>query len=140
MGGVWGRMDTCVRMAESLCCSPETVTTLLIGYTPIQNKVKKKQNKTNRNRVFADVSWGSRWDQTGLQWALNSMPSVLIRRREDTKTWWRGKQTRVLLPQPRPAKTTGGQKGKGSPRASGGSVGLPWDLDFRLLAPRTERI
>ena len=56
MGGVWGRMDTCVRMAESLCCSPETVTTLLIGYTPIQNKVKKKQNKTNRNRVFADVS------------------------------------------------------------------------------------
>ena len=46
----------------------------------------------------------------------------------------------VLLPQPRPAETTGGQKGKGSPRASGGSVGLPWDLDFRLLAPRTERI
>ena len=23
---------------ESLCCSPETITTLLIGYTPIQNK------------------------------------------------------------------------------------------------------
>ena len=35
--GVWGRMDTCVRMAESLHCSPETTTTLLIGYTPIQN-------------------------------------------------------------------------------------------------------
>ena len=25
-------------MAESLCCSPETTTTLLTSYTPIQNK------------------------------------------------------------------------------------------------------
>ena len=32
--GVWGRMDTCICMAES----PETITTLLIVYTPIQNK------------------------------------------------------------------------------------------------------
>ena len=32
--GVWGRMDTCIRMAESLCCPPETITTLLIGYSP----------------------------------------------------------------------------------------------------------
>ena len=30
VGGVWGRMDTCICMAESLCCSPETVTRLLI--------------------------------------------------------------------------------------------------------------
>ena len=37
--GVWGRMDTCIYMAESLCCSSETTTTLLIGYTPIQNKM-----------------------------------------------------------------------------------------------------
>ena len=29
---VWGRMDTCMCMAESLCCLPETVTILLIGY------------------------------------------------------------------------------------------------------------
>ena len=36
--GVWGRTDTCVRLVESLHCSPETVTTLLTGYTPIQNK------------------------------------------------------------------------------------------------------
>ena len=41
---IWGRMDTCVRMAESLCYSPETITALLIGYTSIQNKkfLKKK--------------------------------------------------------------------------------------------------
>ena len=30
--------DTWICMAESLCCSSETTTTLLIGYTPIQNK------------------------------------------------------------------------------------------------------
>ena len=35
--GVWGRMDTCICMAESLCCPPETITKLLISYIPIQN-------------------------------------------------------------------------------------------------------
>ena len=30
--GVWGRMDTCVCMAESLCRSPEAITTLLMVY------------------------------------------------------------------------------------------------------------
>ena len=38
MGGSWGRMDTCICMADSLTCSPETITTWLITYTPIQNK------------------------------------------------------------------------------------------------------
>ena len=33
--GVWGRMEACV--AESLCCAPETITTVLIGCTPVQN-------------------------------------------------------------------------------------------------------
>ena len=33
--GVRGRMDTHVCMAEFLCCLPETITTLLIGYTLI---------------------------------------------------------------------------------------------------------
>ena len=41
---VWGRMDTCVGMAESLCRSPET-TMLLISYTPIQNIFGVKKNK-----------------------------------------------------------------------------------------------
>jgi len=39
--GVWGRMDTCIPMAESLGCSPETVIALFISYTPIQNKKLK---------------------------------------------------------------------------------------------------
>ena len=40
--GVWGRMDTCICMAESLPCLPETITTLVISYTPIQSKKFKK--------------------------------------------------------------------------------------------------
>ena len=31
---VWRRVDTCICMAEPFCCPPETITTLLIGYTP----------------------------------------------------------------------------------------------------------
>ena len=33
-GWYWGRMDTCTCMAESLSCSPETTTALLMGYIP----------------------------------------------------------------------------------------------------------
>ena len=35
---VWRRMGICRCMAKSLCCPPETITTLLISHTPIQNK------------------------------------------------------------------------------------------------------
>ena len=35
--GVWGKMDTCICMTESLHYSFEAITTLLIGYTSIQN-------------------------------------------------------------------------------------------------------
>ena len=45
--GVLGRMDPGVCMAESLHCSPETVTTLVISYTPIQNVFGVK--KINKN-------------------------------------------------------------------------------------------
>ena len=37
-------------MAECLCCSSKTITALLIGYTPIQNK--KYQRKKNLKRKF----------------------------------------------------------------------------------------
>ena len=41
MGGQFGgRMDTCIYMAESLRFSPETITTMTVGYTPVQNKKK----------------------------------------------------------------------------------------------------
>ena len=32
---VWGRMGIYIYKAESLCCLPETIITLLIGYTTI---------------------------------------------------------------------------------------------------------
>ena len=41
--GIWGRMDTCICRAESLCCSPEAITTLLIGYIPISLVLKKER-------------------------------------------------------------------------------------------------
>ena len=41
-----GRMDTCVCMTESLCCPSETVKTLLLDYTPTQNKKLTKELKT----------------------------------------------------------------------------------------------
>ena len=49
----WERMDICVCMAESLCCSQETIT-ILIGYTPIQKKkFKKKCTETmTQSRVW----------------------------------------------------------------------------------------
>ena len=37
MGEGLGRMNISICMAESLHCSPETITALLIVYTPIQN-------------------------------------------------------------------------------------------------------
>ena len=39
--GSLGRVDTCVCMAEFPCCSPETITALLIGYIPYQKKKKR---------------------------------------------------------------------------------------------------
>jgi len=40
--GRWERMNTYICMTESLHCSPETITTLLIGYTPVQNVLMLK--------------------------------------------------------------------------------------------------
>ena len=57
--GVWGRMDTCVCMAESIHCSPETVTSLLIGSTPVQNKKWKKARTSVLCKISVDqrCSW-----------------------------------------------------------------------------------
>ena len=43
--GIRERINTCICMAEPVCCSPETITTLLISYTPIPNKKFKKLKK-----------------------------------------------------------------------------------------------
>ena len=48
--GVWGRMDTWMCMTETLCCPPETITTLLTSYTSIENK---KFFKREKNLLFS---------------------------------------------------------------------------------------
>ena len=53
--GVLGGIDICICMVEYLRCSLETITTLLTGYTSIQNKnleKKKKEtlSKTHQNK------------------------------------------------------------------------------------------
>ena len=53
----WGRMDTCVYTVESLCCSPESITILLMGYTPAHN-IKLKTNKQRKYSEY-DQAWFS---------------------------------------------------------------------------------
>ena len=53
--GVWGRMDTCICMAESLLCASEPMTALLISYTPMQNK--KFKNKQKQNHALQEDKW-----------------------------------------------------------------------------------
>ena len=50
--GVWERMNTCICMAESLCCPPEIITTSSISSTPIKNKkLKKKKKLSTKNPI-----------------------------------------------------------------------------------------
>ena len=51
----WGRME--MHMAESLSCSSETITTLLISYTPIQNKVLKKRKLDDYSHSNVICNW-----------------------------------------------------------------------------------
>ena len=52
-GGVTGRVGTCICVAESIQCSPEANTTLLISYTPAQNqKFKVWGKKDTLRRAF----------------------------------------------------------------------------------------
>ena len=45
-------MDAYICMAESLCCPPETITTLLIGYTPIYHIIYLWNLKNNTNELI----------------------------------------------------------------------------------------
>ena len=63
--GVWGRMNTYICMAESLHCSPETVITLLISYTPIKNiKCFKRAKKILIS--ITDKMYNERQNKTGV--------------------------------------------------------------------------
>lgn len=49
-GGVWEKMDTCICMGWSRCCTPETITTLV---AVINIKLKKKLFKKLKIRIRA---------------------------------------------------------------------------------------
>ena len=49
---VWGRMDTSIWMAESLHCSPDTITTLLIYKINYKIKCKIIQNKKLKKAIL----------------------------------------------------------------------------------------
>ena len=55
--GVWGRMDTCIYMAECLHCSSETIPILLIGDTPIQNLKLKTHTQIACIPVVDSCQW-----------------------------------------------------------------------------------
>ena len=48
-----GLANTRICMAEALHCSPETITTLLIGFAPVQNVFGvKNKNKIKKKKVI----------------------------------------------------------------------------------------
>ena len=83
--GIWGRMDTCINMAEPLRCSSETIT-LLIVYTPIQNKrlkwkknpfrkissEKYFQNSRNRSKVQLNLEKETATHSSILAWRIQA--------------------------------------------------------------------
>ena len=51
------RMGTCICVGESLCCLPETITTLLLSYAPIQNKkFNKLKKKPKVNKLWYSLN------------------------------------------------------------------------------------
>ena len=81
--GVQGRRDTCICMAESLHCSSETITILLIGYTPIQNKkFKLKKNflrkESHRWYYTNNHSLGTFLDQSIQKWNTNCLYFIYL--------------------------------------------------------------
>ena len=57
-------MDTCMCRAESLHRPPETITTLLIGYSPIQNKrfkINKMDNYIMATWCKQPIHWKRSW-------------------------------------------------------------------------------
>ena len=74
-------MDTCICMAESLHYTPETITTLLISYAPIQNVIGVNINKSiniflEKENYSATNSSTSKGRQT---WFSHAVPNSTSR-------------------------------------------------------------
>ena len=128
--GVWGRVDTCICMAESLCCWPETITTLFTGYITVYNNKKKVGlSSIGAPQVLGRKTllyWWQRETEDGpgltpprsQPWA-NNLCTRLSWGRVSAETWERTEGSRL-------------KKGKtspntGSPRREPQSVKPAWD-------------
>ena len=87
---VWGRMDTCICMAKSLCCSPETITTALpqchLSYQGSPTEDRKRRERQRRRWLDGitnamELTWANsgRWWGTGRPGMLRSMRSWRVR-------------------------------------------------------------
>ena len=83
--GVWGRMDTCICMAESLWCASEPITALLISYTPMQNK-KFKNKQTKTKPCPSGTSSSFLCPSHDLPGSLSSSPHAWLLGRQDSVT------------------------------------------------------
>ena len=77
--GIWERMNTRIFMAESLCCSPEATTTLLIGY------ILQYQIRSFQFRVSAGVIQQMMQEERGRKcqrkvWLSGKEPACQCRR------------------------------------------------------------
>ena len=70
--GVQGRMDTCTCIAESLCCPPKTIITLLISYTPTQNKKVFKNQQADIYPSSKNTKISSKGQILLLAWSRSS--------------------------------------------------------------------
>ena len=72
---------------ESLCCPPETITTLLISYTPIENeKSKKETNPPNILPLYVLLSVSLQGVLSCGQGRLQKSPPVILSGQRQTKT------------------------------------------------------
>ena len=73
---VWGRMNTCICMAESLCCSPETTTMLLIRYFVVQSLSRVQLFVTpSKAALQASLSFTISWNLLTFTCIESVMPS-----------------------------------------------------------------
>ena len=73
-----GGMDTCICMTETLHRSSETITTLLIGHTPVQNVlVFKKTCKLNFIKKCCQNIQHPMLDQAHQRWRFHMLLAIL---------------------------------------------------------------
>ena len=72
------RIDTCICITESLCCTPETNTTLLINYAPIWNENFLKFYNHGQKQKYEKsvICWLAIKSKKGLWWKIFYLGSL----------------------------------------------------------------